>query len=540
METASINIRGEGTILGGDLNMRYDHVIVGAGSAGAILAARLTEDPDRSVLLLEAGPDYPNVEQMPEEIKYGYGQDPDIWPRAFGPDSKHSWSFLARATQKKESMLVPRGKVVGGSSAVNAQIFLRGVPDDYDSWAAIGNDKWSFNELLPYFRKLETDTDFRDEFHGSDGPIVARRFKDEDWNEDQRRFYEACRAIGYADCRDFNDPDAEGVGPAPFNNPDGIRWSTAIGYLNPSRHRLNLTIKGDCLVHRVLFEGKRAVGALVESGGEIFTVSGDEIILSGGPVGSPHILLRSGVGPSNHLDDMEVPIVHDLPGVGQNLRDHPQVPVMWKTKPDFPHDPLAPKLQVVLRYTASGSHLKSDMFVVHLSSMAEEGYLATGMPPSAFGNYPCLYLAEGAGELKLRSTDPHVQPVLDYNYFVEPFDRERMREGVRICLELGQQQAYREIVDKRIDPTDADVQSDQTLDDWMDRAALTSHHISSTCKMGPSSDSMAVVDQCGKVHGLEGIRVVDASIMPDCIRANTNVSAMVIGERVAEFVRQGC
>ena len=523
------------------VNMRYDHVIVGAGSAGAILAARLSEDPDRSVLLLEAGPDYPVFEHLPEEIKYGYGRDQNIWPRAFGPDSKHSWSFSARATDKRSPILVPRGKLVGGSSAVNAQIFLRGVPDDYDDWSAMGNDKWSFDELLPFFKRLETDVDFQDEFHGSDGPIVARRFKEEDWNEDQRSFYAACRAIGYPDCRDFNDPEAEeGVGPAPFNNPDGIRWSTAIGYLNPARHRLNLTIRGDCLAHRVIFEGKRAVGVVVESGGEIFTVHGDEIILSGGPVGSPHVLLLSGVGPSAHLNDMGVPRVHDLPGVGQNLRDHPQVPVIWKTKPDFFHDPLAPKLQVVLRYTASGSHLKSDMFIVHLSSMAAEGYLATDAPPSTFGNYPCLYLAEGAGELKLRTTDPHVQPILDYNYFVEPFDRERMREGVRICLELGRHQAYREIVENLVDPTDADIESDRALDDWMARSVLTSHHISSTCKMGPSSDSMAVVDQYGKVYGLEGIRVADASNMPDCIRANTNVSAMVIGERVAEFIRQGC
>ena len=279
---------------------------------------------------------------------------------------------------------------------------------------------------------------------------------------------------------------------------------------------------------------------VVESGGEVFTVRGEEIILSGGPVGSPHVLLLSGVGPSAHLNDMGVPRVHDLPGVGQNLRDHPQVPVIWKTKPDFFHDPLAPKLQVVLRYTATGSHLKSDMFIVHLSSMAAEGYLATDAPPSTFGNYPCLYLAEGAGELKLRTTDPHVQPILDYNYFVEPFDRERMREGVRICLELGRHQAYREIVENLVDPTDADIESDRALDDWMARSVLTSHHISSTCKMGPSSDSMAVVDQYGKVYGLEGIRVADASTMPDCIRANTNVSAMVIGERVAEFIRQGC
>ena len=224
--------------------MAYDTLIVGAGSAGAILATRLTEDPAHQVLLVEAGHDYPDYDSIPPYVKYGYGPNRDksrAWPPA------DLWYFVAQRGPDQPPMLVPRGKVTGGSSAVNAQIFLRGVTDDYDTWAAMGNDEWGFQKLLPYLRRIETDTDFSGDFHGSDGPIPVRRFEDHELNADQRAFYEACRASGFPDCPDHNEPGSTGVGPTPLNNPGGVRVSTAMAYLSQSRDRPNLTIQPDAL-----------------------------------------------------------------------------------------------------------------------------------------------------------------------------------------------------------------------------------------------------------------------------------------------------
>ena len=209
--------------------------------------------------------------------------------------------------------MVPRGKVTGGSSAINGQMFLRGVPEDYDTWASFGNDEWRFQDLLGYFRKLETDTDFQDDFHGTDGPIIAQCFKPEDWLPAQHAFYNACKEYGFPDSPDHSSPDASGVGPTPYNNPNGIRWSTALGYLDPATYRLNLTIRPNCTVHRIIFEGNQAVGAEVESGGEKFTVEGDQIILSGGAIASPQLLMLSGIGPAEHLRSLGIPVVHDSP-----------------------------------------------------------------------------------------------------------------------------------------------------------------------------------------------------------------------------------
>ena len=505
--------------------MKYTHIVVGAGSAGAALATRLSEDPERSVLLLEAGPDYPDLETMPVDLKFGWGTGAD-----FVVEDEHNWKYTAKSTAKGPAMDVPRGKVTGGTSAINGQVFLRAIPEDFEYWVSMGNDEWSYEQVLPYYRKLETDTDFSDDFHGTEGPIIVRRHPLDELQPDQAAFYNACVAAGYAENPDHNHPDATGVGPYPLNNPEGIRWSTAIGFLSMARHRINLTIRPNCTTRRVLFDDTRATGVEVESGGESFVVNGDEIILSAGPIGSPHLLMLSGIGPADQMAEHGISLVKDVPGVGQNLRDHPTVHVSWRAQPDVPAPPqeVGPQ-KVALRYTAPGSDIKNDMIkVMRFRKIDHLLVMSVG-----------LYLALGKGELKLQSPDPDVQPSLDYNYLQEPEDRRRLREGVRLCLELVDMKEFEKVVGERVNPDDAALASDNALDEWLMRSVSTMHHISCTAKMGPDSDPMAVVDQHGRVKGVQSLRVVDGSIMPDCTRANTNVPIMMMAERIADFIKAG-
>ena len=272
------------------MHNEYNYIVVGAGSAGPVLAARLSEDPHRSVLLLEAGVDYPARELMPDAVKYAYGTDTTIW------DGGHIWNFRARATDLAD-IDIPRGRVTGGSSAVNDAQFLRGMPEDFDRWADWGSPEWSYEKIFPYLLKLESDEDFRVEFHGSDGPIICRRFRPDEWGPQQHAFYRACLDAGFPDCPDHNRPGSTGVGPLPFNIAGRIRVSTAIGYLDPSRNRPGLSIRPHSLVHGIIFEGHRAIGVQVQSGHEELSVFGDEVILCAGAIGTPHILALSGIGP---------------------------------------------------------------------------------------------------------------------------------------------------------------------------------------------------------------------------------------------------
>jgi choline dehydrogenase-like flavoprotein len=525
---------------------QFDYIVIGGGSGGCAVAGRLSEDPGISVCLLETGK---SDDQFLIKVPF--------CTALMLPTSINNWAFetIPQPGLNGRRGYQPRGKALGGSSSINAMVYNRGHPWDYDHWAALGNGGWSWREVLPYFKKSEHNEDFHDEHHGQGGPLNVAHLRS--MNPFQEIYLEAARQAGFKLTRDFNGADQEGIGIHQVTQKNGERWNAARAYLTPHlASRPNLTVITQARARRILFAGRRASGVEFLKGGEIHAFQARrEVILSAGALQSPQLLMLSGVGTGDELRKFGIPVIHDLPGVGKNLQDHPDYIFNYRAKS---LDLLGISPGGAMRLMKDIGRYRKDRTGMMTSNGAEGGGFLRRFPDSpapefqlhfvvgiidsharklhlghGYSCHVCLLRPKSVGTVSLASADPVAVPDIDPRFFDHPDDLEAKVDGYKLTRKIMDAPALASIRSSEV--YTAGIHSDDEIREELKNRSDTIYHPVGTCKMG--IDAMAVVDPQLRVHGLAGLRVVDASIMPTLIGGNTNAPTMMIGEKAAEMIR---
>ena len=529
------------------IDIEYDYIIVGAGSAGCVLANRLSKNPKNHVLLLEAGREDKSITlKMPAACLMNL------------KSTKHNWAFKGEPEPELEGRQLQhdRGKTLGGSSSINGMVFIRGNSLDYEGWRQMGCEGWGYADVLPYFKKMENYSDGGDDFRGKSGPLKVHRSIPED--PLSLAFIKAGKEAGYKETDDISGFCQEGFGIFDRTVFKGERWSTSRGYLDPVRNRKNLTIITKALVCKLILENNTAKGVCFkDKKGKMINVKAKkEVILSAGAVGSPHILMLSGIGPKNHLESMGIKLKADLPGVGQNLNDHPDFMLKYKCLKPVTIWPKTKTLNSIgagiqwlltkegmcasnhfdaVACVRSGPGVEYPDLQLCISPIAMDDNTWEPLQEHAFQVHVGLMRAHSRGKIELRSSNPADPPRILVNYLKDKRDRELLRKGIHLVRELLDQPSFSELKGEEIFPGE-NCKSDSDLDKKLNSHISSQWHLSCTARMGLQTDKHAVVDNSGRVHGFTGLRVVDASIMPFVTNGNTNAPTIMIAEKISDKI----